>query len=780
MAPAGSIGQGGFARALAGLALLLGLLTGMPALTAAQERISRIDVVGAQSVESASLLSRIELKPGGTYDAAAADRAILALYATGLFSDVRLQQRAGVVTITVVETPVVSSVTLQGNSDVEKAKLEAVLTLKPKSRYSLAKAKAEALRLREYYRSLGRLTTTVEPKSTLEANGQMAVVFVIAEGPVTKVESISFPGARAFSTLELKGVVTTSESGLFDFLKSAAFFDAERLKLDRDLLQRHYLKNGYPDARVKEATVTKNEAGTAYRIAFAVEEGQRYQMQVGRIEATAAKVDAAKLEPLRQLRDGGTYSEETIEKSAEKMTLALTGQGHVFVRVKPVPVRDEALRTIRVGFVVEPAPAQYAERIDITGNSKTRDYVIRRELRIAEGDPVNALLLDKARARVEALGFFKKVALRKTKGSAPDKLVVTVAVEEDDSRNIGFGIGYSTAEGIVGDLDLGEKNLFGTGQKLNLKLAGSMTRFNAEVGFTEPRFLGSNVAAGFDVFYRDVDYARYASYKFQAIGFKLRASYPVDDNWSVGANYSFSNNTIYGVSETASPAIKQAIPNYPSASSTAYNTSSIGYNVLYDTRDNKRRPTSGMVFSLAQDLAGVGGDVRYIRSVGEVKGYYPVSETVTGQMRAGGGTITGWGGQDVRLLDMFYKGPDIVRGFATAGIGPRDAASANADALGGRNYFSTSAELLFAVPGVPKEMGLKGAVFADVGSLWSVNRAAAANAGTVGNAFTPRASVGVGLGWDSPIGTLRVDYAIPVVKQPFDKTQNLSFGLSPF
>lgn len=760
-----------------GLALLLAAAFG-PA--AAQERIIRIDVIGAQSLERESILSRIELRPGGSYDAAAADRAILSLYATGVFSDVRLQQRGGVVTITVVETPVIASVSVAGNSDIEKSKLEAVLTLKPRARYSVAKAKAEAQRLRDYYRSLGRLTTTVEPKATLEANGQMAVVFVIAEGPVTKIEAITFPGAQAFSTLELKNVLTTSESGLFDFLKTAAFFDAERLKLDRDLLQRHYLKHGFPDAHVKEAVVTKNGAGTAYRIAFAVEEGQRYQMQVGRIEAPGGKIDTGQLAPLRQLRDGGTYSAETIEKSAEKMTLALTGQGHVFVRVKPVPQRDEASRTIRVGFVVEPAPALYAERIEITGNTKTRDYVIRRELRLSEGDPVNALLLEKARARVEALGFFKKVALKKQKGSAGDKLIITIAVDEDDSRNIGFGIGYSTAEGIVGDLNLGEKNLFGTGQKLNLKLAGSMTRFNAEVGFTEPRFLGSNVAAGFDVFYRDVDYSQYASYKFQAIGFKLRASYPVDDNWSVGSNYSFSNNTLYGVNDTASLAIKQAIPNYPSASSTTYNTSSIGYNVLYDTRDNKRRPTSGVVFTLAQDLAGVGGDVRYIRSVGEVKGYYPVAETVTGQMRAGGGTITGWGGQDVRLLDMFYKGPDIVRGFATAGIGPRDTSSANADALGGRNYFSTSAELLFAVPGVPKEMGLKGAVFADVGSLWSANRTAAANAGTVGNAFTPRASVGVGLGWDSPIGTLRVDYAIPVVKQPFDKTQNLSFGLSPF
>jgi len=766
------------------LALMLGLMGSLPGIAitpaAALDRVSRIDVEGTRSMSRETVLSLIDLKEGSVYDPAAVDRAIVTLYATGNFSDVRIGRRSGVLVISVVENPVIASVGFEGNAQVEKSKLEAVTTLKPKARYSAAKAKAEAVRLRDYYRSLGRMTTSVEAKATLEGNGQMALVYVIKEGEVTKVESISFPGARAFSTLELKNVVTTSESGMFDFLKTAAFFDAERLKMDRDLLQKHYLKHGYPDARVKEAQVTKNETGTGYRIAFEVEEGQRYQMQVGRIESHVDKVSTGKLEPARQLRDGGTYNEETIEKSAERMTLALAQEGHVFTRVKPVPVRDEATRTIRVGFVVEAAPAQYAERIEITGNVKTRDYVIRRELRIEEGDPVNALLLEKARARVEALGFFKKVALKKSKGSGADKVVLTLAVDEDDSRNIGFGVGYSTAEGIVGDLNLGEKNLFGTGQKLNLKLAGSFTRFNAEVGFTEPRLLGSNVAAGFDVFYRDVDYTQYASYKFQSIGFKLRAAYPVDDNWTVGANYGFSNNTLYGVTDTASAAIKQAVPNYPTASATSYNTSSVGYNIMYDTRDNKRRPTSGMVYTLSQDLAGVGGDVRYIRSVGEVKGYYPVSESVTGQVRAGAGSIVGWGGQDVRLLDMFYKGNDIVRGFATAGIGPRDVSSANGDALGGRNYFSTSAELLFAVPGVPQEMGLKGAVFADVGSLWNVNRAAAANAGTVGNAFTPRASVGVGLGWDSPIGTLRVDYAIPVVKQPFDKTQNLSFGLSPF
>ncbi len=746
----------------------------------AAERIVTIEVVGTRTVSPETITAQLPFRLGDAYEASKADAAIRTLFATGLFSDVRIKQQSGRVIVAVVENPIIGRVSIEGTAAIEKSRLEPLLTLKPKSRWTSSKAHSDAVRLREYYRSQGRMTTTVETKLDKKGDGQVELTFVVKEGNVTKIEAITFSGNRAFSAQELKSVITTSESGWLDILKQAAFYDGERVKQDAELLRRHYHKHGFPDARILPPEAIPNASGTAYRLSFTIEEGARYRMIAGKIESAIANTNPARLEPVRQLTDGTPYNEEAIEKSVEKMTLALSEQGHVFARVKPVPVRDETRGTMRIDFKIEQSPPFYAERIEITGNEKTRDYVIRRELRLSEGDPVNALLLERARKRVEALGFFKRVSIKRARGSAPDKLLLTIEVVEDDSRNIGFGVGYSTSEGVVGDLNLGEKNLLGTGQRLNLKFAGSLTRFQAEVGFTEPRFLGSNVAAGFDVFYKDVDYSQYASYKAESIGFTLRASYPIDDNWSVGTNYALSRNTLYDVGSAASPAIKQAIPGYTGATSTTYYTSSVGYNVLYDTRDNKRRPTSGVVFTLAQDLAGVGGDVRYVRSVGELKGYYPVADGVVAQARATGGTIAGWGGQDVRLLDMFYKGNDLVRGFAPAGIGPRDALSANADALGGKTYFSTSSELLFALPGVPQEMGLKGAVFADVGSLWNANKTAASNPGTVGSAFSPRASVGVGLGWDSPIGTLRVDYAIPVVKQPFDKTQPLSFGLSPF
>jgi outer membrane protein insertion porin family len=389
-------------------------------------------------------------------------------------------------------------------------------------------------------------------------------------------------------------------------------------------------------------------------------------------------------------------------------------------------------------------------------------------------------MIERGRQRVIALGFFKSVALKKRVGSAPDKVVIAIEVVEQETLDVGFGVGYSLNEGVVGDISLAERNLFGNGQTLRLKLSGSATRWQADLGFTEPRFLGTNVAAGFDLFYKDVDYTQQASYMSQRVGGDIRVRYPISDEWSVGSNYTFSRNTLYNVGANASVAIKEAIPDWPNSNSSTYYTSSVGYSLTYDTRDNKKRPTSGVYYTVAQDLAGLGGDVRYIRSVGEARAYYAITDDITAVGRATGGMISGWGGQDVRLLDLFYKGNESVRGFATAGIGPRDTLSANQDALGGKMFYATTAEVLFQIPGVPQDIGLRGAVFADAGSLWGLNSTAAKQPGAVGTTPALRASVGVGLAWDSPIGALRADYAIPIAKQPDDKTQPFSFGLSPF
>ena len=767
-----------FRTLLVALTILLLALASSP--LRAADTIAAIEIAGNRTVAADVVRSHLKLAQGSRYDAAKADLSIKALHATGLFANVGIERRGATLVVKVVENPLVSRVYIEGSTLSDKTKLDEHVQLKPRERFTAARGHADSLRLREHYRRLGRLATTVEPSVVYQADGRVEVAYVVKEGEVSKVDSIGFVGNRAFTAGELRDVISTSQSGWFDILKAAAFYDPERLNQDRDLLRRHYLKQGFPDARVVAAEAVKNPQGTGYIITFTVEEGQRFTFAPATVETALRGVEPEKLQELVAVKPGGTYSQEAIEKSVEKMTLALSDQGLAFAQVKTTPKRDDAGRTIAVAFRVEEGPRIHVERIDIVGNKKTKDFVIRREFRFAEGDAVNAFMIERGRLRVQRLGFFKSVSLKKRIGSAPNQVVIAIDVVEQETNEVSFGAGYSTTEGVVGDISLTERNLLGNGQWLRLKLAGSTTRLQAEVGFTEPRFLGTNVAAGFDLFYKDVDYTDQASYRSQRVGGTVRARYPINDEWSVGVNYTFARNKIYDVGNDASAAIKEAIPGWPDATSTTYYTSSVGYSLHYDTRDNRKRPSSGVYYSIAQDLAGLGGDVRYIRSVGEARAYYAVTDDVTAVGRATCGMITGWGGQDVRLLDLFYKGNETVRGFATAGFGPRDTLSPNQDALGGKMFYATTAEVLFQIPGVPQDMGLRGAVFADAGSLWGLNNTAAKQPGAVGNTPSLRASVGIGLAWDSPIGALRADYAIPLVKQPYDKTQPFSFGLMPF
>jgi outer membrane protein insertion porin family len=757
------------------------LLCGLAARAAgAAETIAAIDISGQRTVELETIRSHLKFAKGSAYDPAKVDQSIKALFATGIFSDVRIERRGTTVHVRVVENPIVAAISFEGQRAIDKPKLEPIVQLKPRMRYTAARGHADAVRLRDHYRRQGRLATTVEAKAVPSGEGRVDVVYVVREGEVTKVDDISFRGNRAFSPAQLRDVISTSQSGWLDIFKSAAFYDPDRVDRDKELLRRHYLKNGFPDARVHAPQAVQNEEGTGYVITFTIEEGDRYAFGAVSIDSKLPGVDTGGLDSAVAVKSGTTFNLETVDKSVETLTLALSDRKAAFARVKAVQKRQPGARAIDIVFLVEQGPRVFVERIDIVGNKKTKDFVIRREFRISEGDAVNSFLIERGRKRVRALGFFKDVEVAHKNGSAPDQVVLTLAVVEDDSNNLSFGVGYSMAEGVVGDISLTERNFLGNGQWLRLNLSGSTTRLQADIGFTEPRFLGSNIAAGFDLFYKDVDYTTQASYKSLKAGGSLRLGYPIDEQWSTGVNYTFVRNQIYDVGSLASAAIKEAVPGFPSTNSNTYYTSSVGYSLTYDTRDNKKRPSSGVYYTAAQDLAGFGGDVRFVRTVAEARGYYAVSEDVTAMGRATGGIITGWGGQDVRLLDLFYKGGETVRGFATAGIGPRDTQSANQDALGGRMYYGTTAELLFKIPAVPDDLGLRGAVFADVGSLWGVNGTGARAPGLAGNTPALRASVGMGLAWDSPLGNLRVDYAFPVAKQPFDKTQALSFGLRPF
>jgi outer membrane protein insertion porin family len=734
-----------------------------------------LELEGARTITAEEIRAHLGSMPQSASDARWIDEAITKLMGTGIFADVHIEPRGGKLLVKVVENPIIAAVSFEGNSAIEKKKLEDTAKLKAKARYSQARANADARSIKELYLRAGRLTTTVEPRVSKLADDRVNLAFVVKEGAVSKIDHIGFTGNRAFSESQLRDVITTSESGWFDIFKTAAFYDAERTETDRDLLRRYYANNGYPDARIGEVAATLNATQTGYTLTFPVDEGPRVAFAQPTIEAEVAGVDSASLLGMAKVTAGKPYSQEQVDKSVEAIGEKLADNGQLFVRVRARSQPSASAGQAVVVFRVEKAPPLYVERIDIEGNTRTKDFVIRRELKLAEGDPVNAFLIERAVRRLKALGLFKSVDVKHVPGVSAERVRLTFVVVEEETGNLSFGGGYSTTEGIVGDISWTERNLLGNGQYLRLKLAGSLVRLQADIGFTEPRFLGTNVAAGFDLFYKDVDYTKQASYKSTKVGGDLRLGFPMTDKLTSGVNYTFVRNTLHDVGPDASAAIREQL-----AQAATYNTSSVGSSLTYDGRDSKKRPTEGVYYTIAQDLAGVGGDVRFVRSTGDFKAYYPVSESVTFMGRVTGGIINGWGGQDVRLLDLFYKGGDMVRGFATAGIGPRDTLSANQDALGGRMYVSTTAETLFDIPGVPKDMGVRGAVFADAGSLWGTNSTAAALPGLQGDKPAFRASAGVGLIWDSPIGGLRADYAFPLVKQPFDKLQPFSFGIAGF
>lgn len=763
----------GIRAGLKNLAACAALLTAVTtSALAASERIQGIRIAGAQRISKESVLSRLELKVGMSYDAGKADRSVQALFATTQYKDVQIRFAKGVLTISVVENPLVADVSFSGNAEIKSDKLTAAIKLKKGAIYTDARAHADVLALRDVYRHEGRLASKIDSKITVKPGNRVDVAFEVQEGKVDKVSSISFEGNHAFGAHELEGVIETVRSSWLDVLRSNSIYFPERLDNDRELLRRFYLKHGFADVHVVSAEGKLDQEGKGYAVRFVINEGDRYAFGDIGIEASAKGVDINALRQIIPMQPGDAYDASKIDKTTEAMTLALWKNGERSLRVRPQLGHDESHHRISVTFRIEEGENLTVERIEIFGNTKTRDYVIRREMMLTEGQPFSVFILERDKEHIKALGFFKSVNLEAKHGSSPNSVRVVVNVTEDDTTVLSFGVGLSSEQGVIGDISVEEHNLFGTGRDVKVKLSGSFTELNAELGFSEPHLLGTNAVGGFDLFFRDLDYTEQSSYQVQKVGGDLRIAYPLSDHVTGSLNYTFVRQNIYNVGSAASPAIKEA------AAEGAYDTSSIGYALAYDTRDSKTLPRTGTYFILAQDLAGVGGDVRYVKSTADLRTYFPAGDTVTLVSRTTAGNISGWGGDNVRLLDMFYAGG--IRGFAPGGIGPRDLDSANLDALGGQNYITNTAEARFDLPFVPEGIGLKGAVFADSGTLFGTSPTVSRSAGIVSTSASLRASVGAGLIWDSPIGALRADYAFPLAKQSYDKTQPFSFGMATF
>lgn len=732
--------------------------------------IREIRVTGNTRIAPETVRSYLTFNEGDRYDPFQANESVRALIATGLFENVDISQSGGVVTVRIInENPIINQVVFEGNKDIKDDTLAPEVQLKPRSVFTRAKAQADVQRILDVYRRSGYYAVQVDAQIIELDNDRVNLVFVIQEGPETKVLNINFIGNRAFSDSQLRGVITTTESNLLSFLKSTDVYDPDRLNLDRELLRRYYLNNGYADARVVSAVADLDREGKGFFITFTVEEGELYTFGNVGVESTLPSVDPNSLGGEVLTEQGEIYSAEQIDNTTEKLTIAVAEQGYAFGQIRPRIERDPIGRTISVTYVVEQGPRVYIERINIVGNARTRDYVVRREIRLAEGDAYNRLMVDQARVRLQRLAFFKSVKVTTEPGSAPDRVIVNFLVEEQPTGELSLAGGFSSSVGVIGEVAYTERNLLGKGQYLRVKLSGSFESAQIDLSFTEPRFLDRNISAGFDVFHKENDFTDESGFSQRKTGGSVRIGFALTENVWLQPNYSILQDEVFDVQDDASAPIVEA------GEIGERIISSVGYSLTYDTRNNRLNPSRGVYMILTQELAGVGGDVNYIQSVAEARGYYPIYEGITLVGRLIGGHITGWGGQEVAAVDAFFKGGETIRGFDSSGIGPRALNDdGDFDAIGGKIFYAGTIEVRFPIPFLPEELGFSAAVFADAGSLYDTDF----SEDVVNDEDTLRSSVGASLLWNSPVGPLRADFAWVLTKADFDEEEFFRFGAS--
>lgn len=778
--PAGSVGS------------VAGAVLG--ATQAAAATVSRIEVTGNRRIETSTILSYITVTPGRDFSARDLNESYRSLFATGLFSDVRIERRGSTLLVSVTENAVIRQVVFEGNRRLDDSNLESVVQLEPRRVLTESAVQSDTQRILEAYRRSGRFAARVEPKIIDAGDNRVDLVFEIEEDERTTVSRITFIGNQAFSDGKLRDVISTEQRGLLSFLSSSDVYDPDRLDADRERLRRFYLNEGYADFRVVSAVAELDREQNVFFITFTVDEGPRYAFGEVTIDSSLRELDPEQLYRVIETRPGATYDAAAVDRSIEALTLEVSRFGYAFVTVRPRGDRNVTDNTIDLTYFVDEGVRTYVERINVSGNTRTRDYVIRREFDFAEGDPFNRVLLDRAERRLNALGFFQQVRISTARGSAPDRVVINVAVVEQSTGDFSLGAGFSTNVGFTAEISVTERNFLGRGQYVRAAIGGGLEDNRTyEFSFTEPYFLGRRLAAGFDLYRRESGEAGSDVYSTIATGGGLRVVAPLTNNLSLGLGYSL-DSTEYNLEATdsnVSAAIEQlvgapigrgGVPASP-LRDVSYSddrlVSSLSWTLTYDSLDSRLLPREGYFARLRQVIAGVGGDANYVQTTLDARAFYTVSTDLdlVASVRVQAGNVWSWDDDNLLLVDAFYQGGGLVRGFDS--FGPRDRTTR--DLLGGTTYAGVSAELNFPIPAIPESFGLRGAVFADAGTLFDTVGSvdALVTSGQITNLIDDnaiRSSVGASLIWQSPFGPLRADYAYVLSKGEGDDEQAFRFS----
>ncbi len=740
-----------------------------------------IVVEGNRRVEAETIRAYFHTSQGGRYDEASRDAALKSLLATGLFESVSIGGFGESVVVRVTEAPVLARIAFEGNKKIKDADLSAAIESRPRGTLQRAMVQSDANRIVEVYRRAGRDEVIVKPEVIDRGNGSVDLVYTITEGAKTPVRKVEFTGNRAFGSRQLKAVIKTSAHSVLSFFTGGDTYDPDRIAQDRELLRTYYRSKGYADASVSSATAEYDPAQQGFTVTFAVDEGALYRFGNASVVCNIPGVDTSQLSRLALVRSGALFDGNAVDKTTDLLAIELSKLGYPFAHATPRITRDQARQRIDIAFTIDQGVRAYVERIEIHGNSRTRDYVIRREFDFGEGDPYNKTLIDRTERRLKNLNYFKSVKITNRPGSSPDRVVLDVETVDQPTGDINFAGGYGTTDGWLGEVKLSERNFYGTG--LDLRSSATFGQYTRGINLSasEPYFLGTRVAAGIELFGRQTDTTSYQSYGTATYGGSLLFGTPLTEQLGVQWRYSLYNQNI-----TLAPNANGLVASLPIQQAAAAGPAWVsqgGTTTTFSTLDNNKSPTSGVRSQLTQDLAGLGGDVRFLRTTSDTRYYQQINSDVVAMVRGQGGYITGWGGQQAPLMNTFFGGPSMVRGFAPYGFGPRDLTPGSTrDNVGGSMYFATTTELQSGIPGIPDEYGLKASAFVDAGSVFRYNGPTSFGGQSVqvADKNIVRSSVGVGLTWASPFGALTVDYAVPLSKAAYDVVQPLRFSAGGF
>ena len=849
-----------FAAALMATSSLAGAtaLVTQPAIAQENETIRQIIVEGNQRIEDRTVQSYLLVEPGDPFDLSRIDLSLKTLFATGLFADASFDKSGSDLVVRVVENPIINRVIYEGNNAIDDDKMREEVQATPRGIFTAARVQADVQRILDLYRKSGRFSATVEPQYKPLDQNRVDLVFVITEGPVTGVRAINFIGNEEYSDRRLRSEVVTKQSRWWRFFSSNDNYDPGRLEYDRELLRTFYQNKGYYDFRVISAVADLTPDREDFYVTYTIDEGELYTFGEVKVETALDKLNAEALTRAVPFKDGDLFRGDAIEDTIDTLTYAAGIAGYAFVDVTPRLERDVETNKVNVTFALDEGPRVYVERINIVGNTSTLDRVIRRELRVAEGDAFNRVLLDRSRNRVRALGFFKEVEITETPGSKPDRTIVELSVEEQATGQLSFAAGFSSVDSFLIDASVEQRNLRGRGQSVTARVSASDRQQFVDFRFREPRFLDRNLSAGIDIFSTRSDFLDVSNFESETVGAGFSFGFPITDNTGLSLRYRLQSDEINVrdqniIIDDQGIFVASIIDNTPDvttdfdfrepnqtdvdvaagqslvdvcspqhitrfsvqslcASERSDITSLIGYSFNWDRRNDPIAPTGGFDFSISQDIAGLGGDVQYLRT--EVTGatYRGIFRGVRASVRLSGGLIEPFGDDDgIRINNRFFRGGSTFRGFDVAGIGPRvinviaddqgnplDVKGLNA--LGGKAYYQGTAEL--TLPNyLPEEYGIRTKLFAEVGSVGilddidltdpifgvtgdgrfqNFNNIAAGTPAVrqVKDELSLRASAGLSVGWDSPFGPIQFDFSQILAKEDYDKTETFRFSTS--